>query len=195
MTRLLAVEPDADRIVLAFGANRAANSRLLAMRQVEFHASTGDGQHVVFSATRPSEIEHAGAMAIRFDFPAGVIKLQRRAHVRVPLTGKFTLRCIADTGGVTPFEARVVDVSRGGIGAILYSADIHLEPGTRLPRCLIVPPRGDAVPFDIEVRHTRRLTLRDGRAANRSGCRFAGPEPDVEALQRLFMVELRGDAT
>jgi hypothetical protein len=82
-----------------------------------------------------------------------------------------------------------VDISRKGIGTIVYDTGIRLEAGTRLPRVRIEHP-GRAVMVSLEVRHARKVTLPDGRPAMRAGCRLIGAHHDLVDLIRLFVTDL-----
>ncbi len=97
---------------------------------------------------------------------------------------------VAISLGPIAFDAKVVDISLNGIGAIVYDANIHLEPGMLLRRTRIIRPQSRPAVVDLEVRHLSRITLPDGRAATRAGCRFIGAAAEIESLIRFFVTEL-----
>jgi len=94
------------------------------------------------------------------------------------------------TIGPISFDAKVVDISLNGIGAITYDAGIHLEAGMMLRRTRIVRPRELPLIVDLEVRHISNIVLPDGRAAHRAGCRLIGPAGEIESLIRNFVISL-----
>lgn len=187
LSRLLRVDPRDQAIVLACSELRSANHALLACPSVTFSCNHR-GVHYEFMASHPNEVEFEGAPAIQLAFPAALLALHRRAYPRFVPPSSVPLRCIIEWGPVS-FEARVVDISRAGIGAIVHDTGIHLEPGTRLPRARIEHPER-SVMVGLEVRHSRQVTLPDGRPAIRAGCRLIGARHDLDELIRLFVTDL-----
>ncbi len=105
-----------------------------------------------------------------------------------------SLRCVADSRGFAPFEARIADISRGGLGVMIYDPDIHLPPGTVLRDCRIMIPQRESVITDLQVRYTRPVVLGDGSRVNRSGLQFLQKTDELEALIRVFVVDLGPEA-
>lgn len=68
-------------------------------------------------ASNPVDL-HDPVDAIRFDCPGELMIAQRRAHKRIRTVPGTTLSCLADSGGITPFDASIVDVGMAGIGVI-----------------------------------------------------------------------------
>lgn len=187
LSRLLRVDPGNQAIVLACSELRSANRALLACVNVTFSCNHR-GVHYEFMASHPNEVELAGATAIQLGFPEALLALNRRSYPRFVLPAQVPLRCVINWGPVS-FEARVVDISREGVGAIVYDPGIRLEPGTRLPRARIEHPRR-SVMVSMEVRHARSVTLPDGRPALRAGCRLIGARRDLDDLIQLFVTDL-----
>ncbi|MBI1942551.1 MAG: flagellar brake protein [Betaproteobacteria bacterium] len=191
LSRLLRVDRRNRLIVVACSELRAANHALLESGTATFSCNHR-GVHFEFMAGRPHEVEFAGTAAIQLDFPSALLALHRRAYPRFALPPRVPLRCVIEWGPVS-FDARVVDISRQGIGAIIYGTGIRLEPGTRLPRARIEHPQR-SVMVGLEVRHARKVVLPDGRPAMRAGCRLIGARHDLEDLIRLFVTDLDSDA-
>lgn len=169
-------------IVVTAAADEAANTALLARASVTFVSRLGEW-HIEFAATGPAMAMHEGIPAIRLRYPEILAVQQRRQHDRHEMTATTLLRCVADAGGMLPFEARIRNISCGGISALYYSADITLEPGTVLVGSRIEVPGLDPVTVDLEVRYSEVLTLPDGSRGHASGFRFINPP---EALTRLI---------
>ena len=91
------------------------------------------------------------------------------------------------------FDAHVIDISSGGVGMLLYRSEITLEPGTLLRGCLIEHPAIGRVRVDMEVRYSEQVTLKDGRRAWRSGCRFVDPDDSLQELVRRVTGKALGD--
>lgn len=169
-------------IVVTAAADEAANTALLARASVTFVCTLGEW-HIEFAAIGPGKVMHEGIPAIRLRYPEILAVQQRRQHDRHEVAATTLLRCVADAGGMLPFEARIRNISLGGISALYYSADISLEPGTVLVGSRIEVPGLDPVVVDLEVRYSEVLTLRDGSRGHASGFRFINPP---EALTRLI---------
>ena len=189
LTRLLHVDPDGDHIVVSYSQEKPANDALLAAKSATFHAGF-DKAYLEFVACHPSETVFEDANAVRFEFPAALLCSQRREHPRFRVAPSVPLRCIADSGGITPFEADIVDISLGGTGTVIYDTGIHLAKGTVLKNCKIVHPRGDALIVDLEVCHTGTVTQRNGELACRSGFRFLQQPDGLEQFIEFFILDL-----
>lgn len=187
VSRLLYVDEAGGAIVVAYSESKEANAALLALPSIAFSCSHGGVRHQ-FVAAEPHETQHAGAPAIRLRFPALLLSTQRRSHARIPIPPKVPLRCIIGYG-MGSLDARVVDISRGGIGTLIYEGTLRMPPGTRLEGVRIVHP-DRTITLDLEVRHVVNTILSDGRGATRVGCRFLGAPRDLADLIRLFVTRL-----
>ena len=189
VSRLRHVDPECRFIALDYSGDKAANAAVLAAPKVVL-SSNNEGAHIEFAAAEPSETVIEQVLAIKFAFPEFLVVQQRRAQRRIRVVPEVPLRCLADTRGITPFDARIIDLSRGGFGAMTYDSSIHLNPGTILKGCKIVHPRGTIADVDIEIRYTVNVTLPDGSPARRSGCAFIGAPIEIEDLIKVFILDL-----
>ena len=196
-SRLLWIDPELESIVVAPSADPAANAALLARARCDFVCVLGDW-HVEFVAAEPRPVRLGGKTAIRLRFPEVMAGRQRRSERRAaPKTG-LPLRCLADADGVMAFDAHVIDISPAGLGMLLYGSEITLEPGTLLRGCLIEHPAIGRVRVDMEVRYSEPVRLKDGRRAQRAGCRFIEPSSTLKNLVRrvtgpVFSATTRND--
>ncbi len=174
-------DPARQFILITTAANASANAALLARPRVTLVSAPGSW-HIEFVAVEPREVIHDGTPAIRLRYPEVLSAQQRRQHSRVDIPPKVPLRCIADAGGITPFQAQIIDISLGGVGILVYASDITLEPGTVLVGCCIEVPGDTPVTIDLEVRQSEVVTLPDGSRARRSGCRFVNTLDEVKKL-------------
>ena len=187
--RLRYVAPGDQFIVVDFSENKAASTTVLASPNIAFSCDHGL-LHVEFVATNPSQTLFEQTIVIRFDFPKLLLVHQRRLHPRGGILPGMPLRCVADSGGITPFEAQITDVSKGGFGALIYDNQINLEPGTVLKGCKIVHPRGSVTNLDIEVRYSVDITLPDGAVVRRSGFKFIGVLDEIDDLIKACVINL-----
>lgn len=180
-SRILFVDPGAGYFGVAYSANKSANSVFLSLPSLEFTANPHKG-HLVFRVLSPTNIQFGGKPAIQFALPQSAILNHRREQPRISVHEDVSLRCIADDGGIISFEARIADLNLSGVGWMLYSADIMLEPGTILKGCRIIVPESQVIIADFEVRHTKIITSPDGVSLNRAGVRFVRKPEGIEAL-------------
>ncbi len=164
------------RMLVDRSTDQAINAALLSRARCSFHAEVA-GWYVEFVAARPRETVLDGLAVIEFDFPELLVRVQRRAHLRSPVPEGAGYKCLADAGGIMPFDAMLVDAGPDGLGFLIYDPAITLEPGTRLNGCRITTRRGTVEAVDLEVRYTQPIVLADGQRARRAGCRIASPSP------------------
>jgi len=188
LTRVLHVDSDEEFLVLAYSEERRANTALLEQASVVFRASDKRGR-IEFATSAPSETVFDGAPAVRFALPHTLVRSQLREYPRFKVPADASLRCVADSAGVAPFEARIVDISRGGMGGMIYDADVRLAPGTVLRGCKIMLSGGKPVVADLEVRYTVLMVQADGRLARRSGVKFLTEPKGIGALLNRFVIE------
>lgn len=178
-TRLILADPIGDFIIVAAAADEALNSALLALARVTLVAEP-DNWHIEFVGVEPSEVVHDGVAAIRLGYPEILTVQQRRQSERFDAPPVLVLRCVADAGGIAPFDAQIRDISMGGISVLLYPPDVMLEPGTVLAGSRIEVPGADTVTIDLEVRYSELATLADGSRARCSGFRFLNATDEIK---------------
>lgn len=191
-SRLLLVDSLDGFMLIDYSPSKTGNSALLAQESVTFRCNDGPA-HLEFIARAPRETQYQDRAAIRFALPEALVRVHRRAHPRSrvgDVAGSASLQCIADSAGANPFEARVTDVSPGGLGTIVYKARVRLEAGMQLPRSKIIFPMGRTVLVNLEVCHVQSVTLEDGAPAWRAGCRFIAGSRDLAELIRVYVSEI-----
>jgi c-di-GMP-binding flagellar brake protein YcgR len=188
ISRLLRICPEKNFIVVGYSDNKQANAEVFAIGSVLFFANHSRG-YASFLASHAVEFDE-GLPAVRFDFPQELLIEQRRVNKRVRVAPPSKLYCLADDGGIMPFEAGIVDVSLSGLGVMVYDPSIRLSPGTVLAGCRVDLPDGSVVSVDIEVMHAVEVVLLDGSHACRAGCRFVGDTQRVDKLLRFFVLDL-----
>ncbi len=181
--QLVHIDPRAGRILMSRSAVAAANAAVLARPRCTFHCEMA-GWHVEFIAAEPRAVALRRRELIQCRFPELLASNPRRSHDRVHLKAPLPLRVYADTRGIMPFDALILDLAAGGVAFLCYACSITLEPGTVLRGCRIVLPNRSECVVDLEVRYTQAITLPNGHRAMRSGCLFLSPCPQLAALAR-----------
>lgn len=189
ITHIMHVDLRAEHLVVSFCANKTLNSLVLESGSLHFTGSYLDA-HISFDLESPVEVMFNDAPAIQYPLPASVVLYHRRDCPRALVPPDVSLRCIADEGGVMPFESRITDISHDGFGAIQYAGDIKLDPGTILKGCRIMLPNSGPVVADLELRYTLIAIRPDGSAAHRSGFRFLSKPEGLARLVGTFTQDL-----
>jgi len=192
ITRLLEVDAANETLTIAWSESKEANALILERSSVTFSANHG-GLHFQFVAERLRETDLGNLSAIQLGLPDAMLAMQRRALPRYKVPPTVPLKCEISLGPIS-FEAQVVDLSLGGIGAIVYDPSIRLEVGMTLMRARIVLPSHAPVLAALEVRNIRTVTRHDGALAKRAGCRFIAPGSGIEAMLRLFLAAVEQPA-
>jgi len=178
---LVRADPGGQFIVITASADEEGNAALLGRARVTL-VSMADDWHIEFVAEAPCEALHEGARAIRLAYPQILTVQQRRQHARHEVAPELGLHCVADAGGIAPFDARIKDLGAGGVSTLQYSSDVMLEPGTVLVGSRIEIPGADPVSVDLEVRYSEAVTLEDGSRARCSGFRFINAPDEIKKL-------------
>ena len=186
---LLEVDTRNGTMTIAWSESKEANAGMLEKHSVAFSANH-EGLHLRFMAENPRQTDFGNRSAIQLSLPKAMLAAQRRVLPRYQVPPTVPLRCEISLGPMS-FEAMVVDVSLGGIGAIVYDPAIRLEVGMIIPRARILLPAHVPVLAALEVRHLRTETRADGTVVNRAGCRFIAPSAAIEALVRLFLAAIQ----
>ena len=188
ISRLLEVDARHDVMTVAWSESKEANAEFMAQRSITFNVNH-DGLHFQFIAENPRETDLGNRSAIQLSLPKAIFAFQRRALPRYKVPPAVPLKCEISLGPVS-FEALVVDVGLGGIGAIVYDPAIRLEIGMIIPRATIQLPAHAPVLAALEVCHIGTVRRADGTVAMRAGCRFIAPSAGIVALVRLFLAAI-----
>lgn len=180
-TRLLKVDPDRRWLLFDSGGSPGADAAAFAQRRLDLLVEWGEWR-IAFVAPRPEPATDAGAPAIRTQFPETVSISRRRMLPRAVVPAEAAIRCVAYSGAAAIFEAEVTDVSQGGIGMVADPKVANLDPGMVLAASRLERAGREPVIVDLEVRHTARVTLEDGRYVARIGCRFVNLSPAAMKL-------------
>lgn len=187
-SRILRVNPDEGHFDCAYGTNKRLNGRMLKATSLKLTSHLQDAD-LVFEVSNPAEVEFDGQPAVRFALPDVLVRYHGRKAPRFSVAGDASLRCIADTAGILPFEAHIIDISHDGLGGIVFDRDIRLEAGAVLRCCRIITHDGKAVVADLEVRHLTAITLADGSPALRAGFRFIQAPAEIPELINFYNQE------
>lgn len=198
LSSLLAVEPDARRLVLSGTANAETNQQLGSVRQL-ICVSSHHRVPTQWQSESLKLIDFEGEPAIQTAFPQSLLHLQRREYHRLTTPVSQPARCRlswedkpassspdqeTETKTVT---VTVVDISCGGIGILDHEEELVLTPGRRYHDCLLDLGEFGEIQVDIEIRNTYAVTLTNGNPARRAGCAFLNLPPRINAILQRYI--------
>ncbi|MFT3737096.1 MAG: flagellar brake protein [Rhodocyclaceae bacterium] len=188
MTSVLAVSDDERRIYLDVGNDEALNNEtvqagsLLCVTQL-------DKVKVQFSINGHKLDRHERFPTFLAPAPEVLLRLQRREYYRMTAPVAHSLVCrIPAPGNDSRVEARVVDISGGGVAVIIPPADMNLTADQKYADCRLDLPDFGPVTATLRVRNIFRITNRNGGDMLRAGCQFEElPPPMANAIQRYIL--------
>ena len=181
VVRLLEVDLDAGRLVLAGPPEEALRSQLMRAERLTFVGFV-DEVKVQFASLRPSASERDAAASFAVPLPRRLLRLERRATARVRAEdGRAAVCRIPLPGGQAERETlRVLDVSAGGIALLAYPARFEPEVGAEFEDCHLDLPGVGGATVALRVRH---VVIQDGdRQAKCCGCEFLRMTPGLQGM-------------
>jgi c-di-GMP-binding flagellar brake protein YcgR len=122
--------------------------------------------------------------------PGAVLRLQRRDSYRTQLPMGKPIKAYLQPFAEHPdrlHEARLVDISCGGLAMILTTVDFPIEIGQVYPACSINLPGVGTVSAPLEITYVSDVALNNGTSQRRAGCRFINlPGPMQSMIQRYI---------
>lgn len=189
LTTILDVNPEFHELVLDLGADTRANKLLLQSTRL-LVVGHEDRIKVQFATGLAQATMHAGHPAFRLRIPGALVRLQRRDFYRIQLPMGKPLKAHLQPFADQPdklLEARLVDLSCGGVAMILAAVGVPMEVGSVYPACSINLPGVGTVSAPVEITYVREVNLKNGSREQRAGCRFINlPGPMQSMIQRYI---------
>lgn len=191
LTTVLEADDASNRIVLDMAASENDNRRaenaeeLICITQV-------DNVKIQFPLGSLRRITFEGHEAFEAPMPDRLLRLQRREYFRLTAPATPSLVCqipMQDEDGATiTFEARVVDISGGGIAFVVPPEGVEFKPEMEFHHCQITLPEIGAVQTGLRIRNVFRITDRKGISVLRAGCEFVDmPERVASNIHRYIL--------
>lgn len=189
VTKILAVNRQANEVMLGAGKDNKTNNRLVDGRLV-FFTTSQDRVKIQFQSGRVSLVDFDGLPALRIAMPGTLLKFQRREYYRADLsslTRPVRCRLRLPTGSI---DAVVVDISLGGVLLAGYPEAVPMKPGARFDDARIDLGKAGAFSASLVVRNVSEVALRNGMRSQRAGCMFIQLPPQAEALLQRYIMGL-----
>lgn len=172
LSMLLAIEQD--RLVLDVGPEQSINRRAAEARPLYCVAQL-DKVRVQFLLEALSPITHEGAPAFLSAFPKEVLRLQRREFYRLAAPVVRPLVCLMQVplpgGDIYRHEARILDISGGGVGLIPPPDQVPFDTDLEIPGCRIELPGAGMLTCTLKVRQIG-ISFENRQGSRRAGCEF-----------------------
>jgi len=188
MSSVLSVSDDDRSVYLDIGNDESINNAaaaadsLLCLTQL-------DKVKVQFSVTRPHIANFGKYPALLADTPEVLLRLQRREYYRLTAPVSHSLICRIPSPNLNSrVEARVIDISGGGLAVIVPPKDMSLSTDEKYMDCRLDLPEFGPVTTTLRVRNIFRIGSRNGTDMLRAGCQFEDlPVPMANAIQRYIL--------
>lgn len=188
VVRLLAVDEAGVSLLFESPAGEDARRRLLAAPMLTFVGFV-DAVKVQFRVSGAEAAVHAGRPALAVSFPARLIRLQRRAAVRMGREAVRGAVCRVPLGGQAgEHEALgVLDLSTGGLAVLTYPERFEPVVGAEMKDCrLDLPGIGGAV-VSLRVRHLGPRP--NDEKAHCCGCEFVDMSSAERAMVQRYLAQ------
>lgn len=173
---VLAVYPDERQFVLDELNPETGHKRLLENETLKAHALL-KGVKVFFSTRVRKVSVKEGISYYVFSFPDYIYYAQQRGHYRVHVTGtgENTIR-------LNETEGRLLDLSLGGIGALI-PVEATMEVGNTIANAQIQLPGGHRINCELEISNIMNI---EDKRHYRVGAKFINLERERERqIQRI----------
>lgn len=195
-TALLEVDPDG-HVLIDGNRQEHINQRMLGADYV-MCVSQLERVRIQFRLQQLRRVDGEGPVAFSAPLPDSVLELQRRELYRLELVPGpvVTLEVPAPAEDLAPLQARVLDISGGGVALAVREEDqSRFPPGAQIESCTLHLPEAGSIPVRLQVAHVSRRQALAGCPV-RVGCRFVGLPRGAESriLQYIFQVERQRNA-
>lgn len=192
LTSVLELDPDANEMILDYGANESLNRQALKAEKLVLITSQ-DRIKIQFMLNSISKTQHANRPAFSAPIPDQILRLQRREYYRITSPQVNPLKCVIpvnDGEHEDVVEVGILDISCGGMAVIDHRQLIDFIPDTSYDGCRIELPDIGTVVATLQVRNTFEVTLKNGLTCWRSGCQFVGLPEQMRTLIQRYITRL-----
>lgn len=169
---IIDIAPEQDYLLLDELTPAGGHEQLVKKRQMHVQARL-KGVNLQFEGHLSRLIKEDGAFAYRIAFPREVTYHQKRAHFRVKIGMADEALVRFQPGENQPIEGELIDISEGGICALLEKPAIELRTGASFPCSIHLDD--EAIQCEIEARTLREEG--DRGQHQRAGFRFKNLTP------------------
>ncbi len=189
LTTVLDVDAKQGTFIFDNSAVESTNRALLASDRCVFVAAP-DGVKIQFSVRGVRKASYQGLTALESDFPADLIKLQRREYFRLDTPMGKPFKCKIPLAGGKVLELSLHDISLGGLGAWLPVGVDGLDVMDVFPGCKLDLGAFGLLEVKLEVRGKRTITQKNGTVQRLVGFQFIDLPRQYENVLQRFIAQL-----
>lgn len=189
LTTILAINPDFQEIVMDLGSDERVNALMLKSTRL-LVVGYEDKIKIQFGTSLAEATTHNGHPAFRVRVPGSLVRLQRRDFYRIQLPLGKPVKAYLQPFVDNPdrlIEARVVDISCGGVALTMSSVSIPIANGSLFPACSINLPGIGTVSAPVQITYVSDVTLKNGARERRAGCRFVRLPGAMQSLIQRYI--------
>lgn len=187
LTTVIEVSADNRHVFLDLGADEEFNARALKEEHL-LCATQLEKVKIQFPLKNMERTEHDGFPAMRAPLPATLLRLQRREYYRLATPSIDSLNCQIPLPGGRKINARVLDISGGGVAIIAPPEGNDLELDKVFDNCRLDLPDSGPIIVSIQIRNLFRMKTRGGQEALRAGCQLLNlPANAANMIQRYIL--------
>lgn len=178
-------------------ASRSADNRHLLDSDEIVFVSTHNSTKVQFVATAPWQVAYESGNAIFLPLPQQLLRLQRRDFYRLDSLPQRPLRCVLNPSQNErhiKHEAKIADISVGGLSLVCQEKDFELRPGNIYPDCEIDLPEVGTLKATLQVKNIFDVTSRAGKVNRRAGCVFVKPDREITLPLQRYVAQMQRQA-
>ncbi len=153
-----------------------------------------DSVKIQFPVSAQGSAMHDGHPALVTSLPDRLLRLQRREYFRLTAPVSHSLVCQipvpGDEGPPNTYEARVLDISGGGVAIVVPPEGVAFKPDTEFTSCQIQLPDAGTVTAKLRVRSVFRVTNRNGISMLRAGCEFVDLSDRVASVIHKYILKV-----
>jgi len=188
LTTVINVSEDYKYLLLDLGRDQDVVTRALHKGRLLCDTQL-DRVKVQFELERIEQTTHEHLPALRAPLPGVLLRLQRREYYRLAVPYSDDMLCSVPLESGRTVNARVIDISGGGLALMVTPTNSPFTPGLVFKNCSLTLPHAiGPVRFTLEVRNLFRITQRDDREMIRAGCQFNDmPMTVANQIQRYIL--------
>ncbi len=187
LSRVLHVDSKAKQFIIDVGGHAPSNTALTQADRILFVTAL-DGVKIQFSVGGATLGKFEGKPAFIINFPADLIKLQRREFFRLltPITNPLTCDLTLPNGQKAQLELH--DISLGGAGIWLKDEQhTQMQTGVVISNAFFDFATAGSAKLNIEIRSVHPITMAHGKIRWLAGVRFNDLPRNIETnLQKLL---------
>lgn len=188
LTSVVGVTEENTHVFLDLGPNQGATRQAISRGRLICDTQL-ERIKIQFEVVQPETSEVDGLPALKVPLPAVLLRLQRREYYRLSVPLSDDMLCAIPLESGRTLNARIIDISGGGVALTVTPANFPFAPGTKFENCSLSLPGSSApIRFNMEVRNLFRIEQRDGREMVRAGCQFVDMHISIaNQIQRYIL--------